>query len=89
MSHPDAPSEQAFVVPRARRPTTLPRQRVVLGFALATVLLPLLTWALSHLRNELGLTSVMLLYLLAVVVISAVGGLWPALASGDRRIAGS
>ena len=81
VSHPDAPSEQAFVVPRARRPTTLPRQRVILGFALATVLLPLLTWALSHLRNELGLTSVMLLYLLAVVVISAVGGLWPALAS--------
>ena len=53
----------------------------MLGFALAAVLLPLLTWALSHLRNELGLTSVMLLYLLAVVVISAVGGLWPALAS--------
>jgi len=81
VSHPDAPSEDAFVIPRGRRPTTLPRQRVLLGFALAAALPPLLTWALSHLRNELGLTSVMLLYLLAVVIVSAVGGLWPALAS--------
>jgi two-component system, OmpR family, sensor histidine kinase KdpD len=81
VSHPDAPSEDAFVIPRGPRPTTLPRQRVLLGFALGVVVLPLLTWTLSHLRNELGLTSVMLLYLLAVVVISAVGGLWPALAA--------
>ena len=79
VSHPDMASEEALVVPRAARPTTLPRQRVVLGFALAAVLLPTLTWVLSLLRDEIGLTSVMLLYLLAVVIVSAVGGLWPAL----------
>ena len=68
-----------FVVPRTARPATLPRRRVVLGFAVAAAVLPTLTWVLSLLRDEIGLTSVMLLYLLAVAIVSAVGGLWPAL----------
>ena len=49
------------------------------GFVLAAVGLPLLTWLLSNLRTELGLPSVLLLFLLLVVAISAVGGVWPAL----------
>ena len=36
---------------------------------------------LSHLRHHLSLPSVLLLYLLAVVVVAAVGGLWAALAT--------
>jgi two-component system, OmpR family, sensor histidine kinase KdpD len=79
VSHPGGRSEEAFVVPRTGRPATLPRQRVLLGFALAAVLLPLLTWSVSLFREDLGLPSVMLLYLLLVVGVSAVGGLWPAL----------
>ena len=79
VSHPDMASEQAFVVPRTRRPATLPRRRVVLGFVLAGLALPLLTWVLALLREEVGLPSVMLLFLLLVVAVSAVGGLWPAL----------
>ncbi len=79
VSHPEMASEEAFVVPRTARPATLPRRRVILGFTLAAALLPALTWALSLLRDEIGLTSVMLLYLLAVAIVSAVGGLWPAL----------
>ena len=79
VSHPEGRSEEAFVVPRTRRPPTLPRRRIELGFALTAAGLPLLTWAFSHLRADLGLTSVMLLYLLFVVIVSAVGGLWPAL----------
>ena len=33
----------------------------------------------GHLRDDLGLPSVLLLYILAVVAVSAVGGVWPAL----------
>ena len=43
--------------------------------------LPLLTLLIAQLRAHLGLPSILLLYLLAVVLISAVGGLWPALAA--------
>jgi two-component system sensor histidine kinase KdpD len=81
VSHPGGRSEDAFVVPRTRRPATLPRRRVALGFALGAVVLPLLTRILSHLHQDIGLTSVMLLFLLAVTVVSAVGGLGPALAA--------
>ena len=81
VSHPGGRSEDAFVVPRTQRPATLPRERVLLGFALTAISLPLLTWALSHLRGEIGLPTVMLLFLLLVVLVSGVGGLWPALAA--------
>ena len=81
VSHPGGRSEDAFVVPRTQRPATLPRERVLLGFALTAVSLPLLTWVLSNLRSEFGLPTVMLLFLLLVVLVSGVGGLWPALAA--------
>ncbi len=67
--------------PRTRRPGSLPRRRVLAGFLLGAVSLPLLTWVLSHFRDDIGLPSVLLLYLLLVTGISAVGGLWPALAA--------
>ena len=66
---------------RARHPGALPRRRVLLGFAFAAVALPLLTWALTNLRQHFGLPSVLLLFLLVVVAASAVGGVWPALAT--------
>jgi two-component system sensor histidine kinase KdpD len=81
ISHPGGRSEDAFVVPRTRRPESLPRRRVLLGFALAAAGLPLLTLVLARVREDFGLPTVMLLYLLLVVVVSAVGGLWPALAT--------
>ena len=65
--------------PRRRRPTSLPGQRVMAGAVAGAVLLPALTVVLAHLRDHLGLPSVLLLYLLVVVVVSAIGGLWPAL----------
>ena len=70
---------------RLRRPPQRagrPRCRAgasLIGFALAAVGLPLLTVVLAQLRDELGLPSVLLLFLLLVVGVSAVGGLWPAL----------
>ncbi len=66
---------------RRRRPSALPRRRILLGFALAAVALPVLTWVLTNLREHLGLPSVLLLFLLLVVAVSAVGGVWPALAA--------
>jgi len=64
-----------------RRPSSLPRRRIALGFSLAAVGLPLLTVVLNALGSHITLPSVLLLYLLLVVLVSAVGGLWPALVS--------
>ncbi len=71
----DTPTEP----PRRRRPAALPARRLALAFGLAAVGLPLLTILLAQLRVHVGLPSILLLYLLAVVLVSAVGGLWPAL----------
>jgi two-component system sensor histidine kinase KdpD len=78
VSHPDA-AEEAFTLPRTRRPATLPRRRVTIGLALAVFGPPLLAVVLAQVRDEIGLPSVLLLFLLLVVVSSAVGGLLPAL----------
>ena len=78
VSHPDA-AEEAFALPRTRRPATLPRRRLAIGLALAAVGPPALAFLLSHLREQIGLPSVLLLFLLLVIGASAVGGLVPAL----------
>jgi two-component system sensor histidine kinase KdpD len=79
ISHPEARSEEAFVLPRTRRPAALPRRRVGLGALLAAVGLPLLTVVLVQVRADVELASVMLLFLLLVAVVAAVGGFWPGL----------
>jgi two-component system sensor histidine kinase KdpD len=65
--------------PKLRRPRALPRRRVALGFALGAIAAPLLTWALAQARDQVSPSSALLLFLLLVVGVSAVGGLWPAL----------
>ena len=67
--------------PARRRPTALHPRRIAAGAAVGAILLPALTGVLAVLRDELSLPSVLLLYLLAVVLVSAIGGLWPALAA--------
>jgi two-component system sensor histidine kinase KdpD len=79
ISHAEGTEDHQRALPQRRRPSTLPRRRVAIGFALAVVCPVLLAVALAHLRDEIGLPSVLLLFLLLVVGISAVGGLWPAL----------
>jgi two-component system sensor histidine kinase KdpD len=79
ISHPEGRSEDTYVVPRTRRPAALPRRRVLLGFGLTAIILPLLTWVLAQFRDDIGIPTVMLLFLLLVVLVSALGGLWPAL----------
>ena len=65
---------------------TLPRitggalsvKRRLLGFAFALVGGPLLTWMLVSLRSDETITSDVLAYQLLVVIVSLIGGIWPA-----------
>jgi K+-sensing histidine kinase KdpD len=59
-------------------PTGLSRHRLVAGFALCAVSLPLVTAGLARYQSSLGGESALLVYLFAVVVVAVVGGLGPA-----------
>ncbi|MBV9093804.1 MAG: sensor histidine kinase KdpD [Streptosporangiaceae bacterium] len=71
-------------LPRPRGAIT-PRRQVA-GYVLAAVLLPALTAVLASARSSINLTSDVLLFLLAVIVVALVGGFIPALLAA---IAGS
>jgi two-component system sensor histidine kinase KdpD len=58
-----------------------PLGRLLLGLALTAVLMPTLTYVLTGFRDDLSLSSVILIYLAVVVAISLVGRLWAALAA--------
>lgn len=73
MSAAPAASAEGTVLPRGRAGLPARRRRVAL--VLVAVVLPSLTGLLVAVRGDLALGSVLLLYLLAVVVISVVGGL--------------
>jgi two-component system sensor histidine kinase KdpD len=59
----------------------LPRRRRLLGLALAAVALSMLTTSLIGVHEQLGLSSILLIYLTVVVAVAAVGGIWPAVAA--------
>jgi two-component system sensor histidine kinase KdpD len=61
--------------------SALTTRRRLQGVVVAAVGLPLLTLVLTGLRAGLNLSSEILLYLLLVVGVALVGGLWPALAA--------
>ena len=56
----------------------LPLRRKLAGYALAVVLLPLLTVCLTPFRNPINLTSDVLFFLAALVAVALVGGFVPA-----------
>jgi two-component system, OmpR family, sensor histidine kinase KdpD len=64
-------------LPRSRG--GLPLRRRLTGYLLAAVLTPLVTLGLTALRGELNLTSDVLIFLMAVIVVALVGGFVPAL----------
>jgi two-component system, OmpR family, sensor histidine kinase KdpD len=66
----------ARVLPGPRGAITLRRQ--IAGYALVAVLLPALTAVLANLHNSLNLTSNVLLYLVAVILVALTGGFVPA-----------
>ncbi|HMI22881.1 MAG TPA: ATP-binding protein [Streptosporangiaceae bacterium] len=53
-------------------------RRRLAGVLLAAVLLPLLTVVLATARSHLNLADFVLVYLVAVVAITVIGGFWPA-----------
>ncbi|WP_203887130.1 sensor histidine kinase [Planotetraspora kaengkrachanensis] len=59
----------------------LTRRRRLTGWVLAAAGLPALTAVLRPLRDSLSLPIDILLFLLAVVAVALVGGMWPAVAS--------
>src|SRR6266566_5101556 len=63
-------------LPRARG-AIAPRRKLA-GYVLAAVLAPALTVVLASLRNGLNLTSDVLLFLVAVILVALVGGFAPA-----------
>jgi two-component system sensor histidine kinase KdpD len=66
---------------RRRRPAALPPRRQQLGWATAVVGLALLTVGLHDRPDQVGLPSVLLLYLVVVVATATIGGAAPAVAA--------
>jgi two-component system sensor histidine kinase KdpD len=75
--------EVARSTPRLSRFRLAPvsRRRILAAFFIAAVGLPVLTVVLTTLRGDVGFSSDVLYYLLAVVAVATVGGIWPALAA--------
>ena len=67
------------VLPRLSRGLT--RKRQLAGFAAAAVIFAVLTPICAAVRGAISLGSDLLFYLLAVVIVSLVGGFWPAFAA--------
>jgi two-component system, OmpR family, sensor histidine kinase KdpD len=62
-------------LPIVRSVSALPWRRKAWGWAVAVVTLPLLTALLIPHREDLSLSTILVLYLVVVVVIAAIGGL--------------
>jgi two-component system, OmpR family, sensor histidine kinase KdpD len=60
------------------RPSGISMRRMLAGVALTVAGLPGLTAALASQRQHLNLSDDLLLYLVAVVIITIIGGFWPA-----------
>lgn len=71
----ETPPNAAFV--RHRR--VLPLSRLVPGWTLALIGAPVLTAVLLGPRDRLGLSSILLVFLVLVVAVAALGGTWPSL----------
>ncbi|MER7989502.1 DUF4118 domain-containing protein [Streptomyces noursei] len=77
VTHEEAAGAAALRLPRPSR--GMGPRRYWGALAGAVVLLPVLTVLLTALRPHLGLADDLVIYLLAVVVVALVGGLYPAL----------
>jgi two-component system, OmpR family, sensor histidine kinase KdpD len=66
---------------RAKKVRGVSARRRAFGAVFALVTLPVVTVLLAGSRDRVGLSSVLLIYLLIVVGTAAIGGLWPALAA--------
>ena len=62
----------------AARPPGLSHARLFAGLTMAAIMLPALTLGLTGARSHLALVDDLLVYLLVVIVVTLVGGFWPA-----------
>jgi two-component system sensor histidine kinase KdpD len=77
----DEPGDRRDVPSRAsaRRPAAISRRRQLLAWVLAIVGPLLTSLVLAQMHGTLTLPSDLLIFLLVVVVVAALGGMWPAL----------
>ncbi|MGZ4682161.1 MAG: DUF4118 domain-containing protein [Acidimicrobiales bacterium] len=75
----DKPGEWGSSLVRRRRLPHLSPRRQAAGWLLTIIGIPLLTLLLDQVQGTLNLPTDMLLFLVLVVVVAMVGGLWPAL----------
>jgi two-component system, OmpR family, sensor histidine kinase KdpD len=68
----------SLLPPPRLRLAALSRRRQEIGFAMALIGLPLLTFLLSRVRDSVGLQNALLCYLLLVVAVATTGGALPA-----------
>lgn len=66
---------------RPRIGASISLRRQVAAWTLAVAGLPVLTWVLSTTGAELALHNILLIYLLAALLVAAIGGVWPAVAA--------
>ncbi len=64
---------------RRRRRTRLSTRRQLIAALVALVGIPLMTVVLTALQDQVNLTTDMLLFLVLVIVVALIGGLWPAI----------
>ncbi|HEX3826054.1 MAG TPA: DUF4118 domain-containing protein [Sporichthyaceae bacterium] len=83
VSHDAAARSASPMISRAagHHRAALSRERRLAGFLLTLIGLPVLTLALTWVRGQLSLPSDIMLFLVLVVGVSLVGGLWPALSA--------
>ncbi|MET1001986.1 MAG: DUF4118 domain-containing protein [Acidimicrobiia bacterium] len=83
ISHEPADTEEALPPRRPHRGLRSPlsRRRQVAGWLLAAIGLPVLTFLLVQIRADVGLETVLLLFLSLVVAVGAIGGVLPGLAA--------
>ena len=74
-----APGGASLRTPAWFRLAPLSRGRQFTGLLLAIAGLPLLTFVLTRFRSHLGFQNALLIFLLLVVAISTIGGVWPGL----------
>ena len=77
--HGQASSDGGGQALRRRRLPHLSARRQAAGWLLTIIGIPLLTVLLSQFDGRLNLSTEMLLFLVLVVVVSIVGGFWPAI----------
>jgi two-component system sensor histidine kinase KdpD len=81
ISHESAGDDEDRAVPRVRRRVTLSPRRRLFAWLTAVGGLPVLTAVLVPMRGDVGLPTILLLYLVLVVVVAALGGVVPAMVS--------